>query len=63
VPVPERHPLLCQVQPLFEKARPSSSYSGDADYLRPYKKSLPDIFVSKEQLPRALELANKLYWA
>ena len=63
VPVPERHPLLWQVQPLFEKARPAHSYSDAADYLRPYKRALPDIFVTKEQLPRALDLANDLYRA
>ena len=63
VPVPERHPLVWQVQPLFEKARPARSYSDAPDYLRPYKRNLPDIFVTKEQLPRALDLANNLYRA
>ena len=47
------------MQPLFEKSRPAGYL--DSDYLRPYKKSLPDIFVSKERLPRALDLANSLY--
>lgn len=61
--VPERHPLLWQVKPLFEKTRTTHSYSAAADYLRPYKKALPDIFVTKEQLPRALDLANDLYRA
>ncbi len=63
VPVPERHPLLWQVQPLFEKTRPAHSYSDAANYLRPYKRALPDIFVTKEQLARALDLANDLYRA
>jgi hypothetical protein len=51
------------VQPLFEKARPAHSYSDAADYLRPFKRALPDLFVTKEQLPRALDLANDLYRA
>jgi len=32
-------------------------------YLRPYKRNIVDIFVSKETLPRALEVANKLFLA
>ncbi|MGC3998038.1 MAG: hypothetical protein QM767_11315 [Anaeromyxobacter sp.] len=61
VQVPQTHPLLSRVQPLFEKSRPGRSFIEGAEYLRPYKKALPDIFVSKELLPRALELANGLY--
>jgi hypothetical protein len=60
VRVPDRHPLVWQVQSHFEKTRPAL-FSFEAHYLRPYKKKLPDVFVSKEQLPRALELANALY--
>lgn len=50
------------MQPLFEKARPDRRYSSAPQYLRPYKKTLPDIFITKELLPRA-DLANDLYRA
>jgi hypothetical protein len=44
---------------MFENARPKGYLS--LGFLRPYKKKLPDIFVTGDLLPRALEEANALY--
>lgn len=51
-----RHPLLIGVEELFEKGRVS-----DAGYLRPNKRLLVDIFVTKECLPHALRTASELF--
>jgi hypothetical protein len=56
-----KHPLLVGVREDFEKGR-VSQYDSEK-YLRPYKRNIVDIFVSKETLPRALEVANKLFLA
>jgi hypothetical protein len=53
---PTWHPLLENVNPLFDRARIS-----DSGYLRPLKRTLPDIFASKEGLAGALSVANELY--
>lgn len=60
--VPNRHPLVRDVQVAFEKVRKSSISEWD-EYLRPYKQALPDILVSPSQLVRALDTANALYLA
>ncbi len=59
VPVPDRHPLLAGAQEMFENARPDSFLS--LGFMRPHKRKLPDIFVTKDALPRALEAANTVY--
>lgn len=51
-----QHPLLQGVQEHFEAGRES-----DEGYLKPAKKLLPDLVVSKNTLPRALEIANDLF--
>jgi hypothetical protein len=56
--LPSTHQLLKKVQPLFEESRRS-----EPGYLRPKKRRLPDIYVSRDQLPRALDAANKLFLA
>jgi hypothetical protein len=58
--LPDRHPVIAGVQSAFETVRKGSSYSDDS-YLRPLKRKLPDIYVSKEMLSRALDVANELY--
>jgi hypothetical protein len=55
---PAWHPLLENVTPLFERARIS-----DSGYLRPLKRTLPDIFASNAGLAGALSVANELYLA
>jgi len=54
------HPLLVGTRELFENARPSSLYLS-LGFLRPYTRKLPDIIVTRDNLPRALEAANALY--
>jgi hypothetical protein len=53
---PSRHQLVVGVRESFEKARLS-----EVGYLRPFKRNLVDIFVSKETLPHALDTANELF--
>ena len=57
-PRPARHPVVSGVSEHFEAGRLS-----DAGYLRPRKRILPDIFVSKSLLARALDLASGLFLA
>jgi hypothetical protein len=52
----KQHPLVVDVQQYFDAARVS-----DAGYLRPRKRLMLDLCVSQGTLPRALEVANKLY--
>jgi hypothetical protein len=54
--LPKTHPLLVEVEALFLKTR--STYG---THLRPSKRALADIFVSKEVLRRALDVANVVY--
>ena len=55
---PNRHPLIEGVAELFQRSRTS-----DSGYLRPLKRTLPDIFASTTGLPDALMLASELYLA
>lgn len=55
---PTRHALLVGARPHFDKVRVS-----DAGYLRPTKRRLVDVFVSKAALERTLEFANTLFLA
>jgi len=52
---PSTHPLIRGAREHFDAARARD------EYLRPYKKLLVDLVVSKQTLPRALEVANELF--
>jgi hypothetical protein len=54
---PTLHPLIRGAREHFDAARERDHY------LRPAKKRLVDLVVSKQTLPRALELANALFLA
>lgn len=54
-----RHPLLIGVEEHFRKTRVMEEY----EFLRPYKRILPDIVASESALPRALTIANQVYLA
>lgn len=56
---PATHPLLIGARQSFERARESRGN----EYVRPYKKNLVDIFVSKEMLDPAIQAANALFLA
>lgn len=56
---PETHPLLVGVREHSDRAREARGN----EYVRPYKKTLVDIFVSKEMIDSAIEAANKLFLA
>ena len=53
---PARHQLVTGVRESCEKARFS-----EVGYLRPFKRNLVDIFVTKEALAYALDTANDLF--
>jgi len=53
------HGLVARVKPLFEAGR----LSYDLEYLKPAKRLLPDLVVSKGALDKALEFANSLFTA
>lgn len=55
----EHHSLLFGVEEHFRKTRAADK----GEFLRPWKRLLPDIISSQEALPRALAIANKLYLA
>lgn len=55
----ERHPILVGVEPGFRKTREVK----DGEFLRPYKRILPDVISSEVLLSRVLTLANDLYVA
>lgn len=57
--LPERHPLVSGAKPLFEVGR-LSWYSG---YLKPAKKLLVDLAVTKTGLDKALAFANDFFLA
>jgi len=57
--LPEQHPILAGAKPLFEAGR----LSWDAEYLKPAKKLLVDLAVTKSGLDRALNFANQLFLA
>lgn len=50
------HPLVTGIQQYFDAARVSK-----VGYLRPLKRAMVDIFVTKETLPHALQTAGKLF--
>lgn len=54
-----RHPLLSGVEEYFRKTRDLGEY----EFLKPYKRVLPDLISSEPALPRALSIANNLYLA
>lgn len=58
---PSQHPLLIGVAHHFEVGRVRKHSS--EDYVRPYKRNLVDIFCSKDCVPRALAVTNKLFLA
>ncbi|WP_315860326.1 hypothetical protein [Rhizobium leguminosarum] len=55
----EHHPLLFGVEGHFRKSRSVK----DGEFLRPYKRLLPDLISSEAALPRTLRIANSLYLA
>ena len=56
---PSAHPLIVGAKALFEAGR----VSHDIEYLKPYKKLLVDLAVSKNALDKALQFANDLFLA
>ena len=54
--LPERHPLLQGAQQYFDEARETRS-----GYLRPSKRLMVDVIVSKQTCHRALDVANELF--
>src|SRR5438876_3086755 len=56
---PARHPLMFGVEEHLRKTRDVK----DGEFLRPYKRILPDLISSETALPRALSIANDLYLA
>ncbi|TBY46645.1 hypothetical protein E0H54_16190 [Rhizobium leguminosarum bv. viciae] len=55
----EHHPLLFGVEGHLRKSREVK----DGEFLRPYKRLLPDLISSEVALPRTLRIANALYLA
>ncbi|MGO8594594.1 hypothetical protein ACDA55_02525 [Rhizobium ruizarguesonis] len=55
----ERHPLLLGVEGHLRKSRVVK----DGEFLRPYKRLLPDLISSEAALPKLLRIANALYLA
>ena len=53
---PPLHPIVIGARKHFESGRVTED-----GYLKPHKRLVSDIYVSKETLPRALEVANSLY--
>ncbi|MBX4916723.1 hypothetical protein HJA84_24320 [Rhizobium bangladeshense] len=53
------HPMLVGVEAGFRKTREAK----DGEFLRPYKRILPDLISTESSLPRALSIANDLYTA
>ncbi|WP_292453037.1 hypothetical protein [Mesorhizobium sp.] len=56
---PARHPLLFGLEEHMRKTRDVK----EGEFLRPYKRILPDLISSGTQLLRALSIANDLYLA
>ena len=56
-PRPQRHALLYGVEEHLRKTREVKS----GEFLRPYKRLLPDMISSEEALPKLLSLANSLF--
>lgn len=58
VALPRRHPLLLSIEEYFKKVRES-----DDGYLRPTKRSMADVIVSRTGVDHAVSFANQLYLA
>lgn len=56
--LPRRHPLLIDIEEHFEKA-----HETDEGYLRPSKRSMADLIVSRSGVSHAVDFANQLYLA
>ena len=56
-PLPDQHPLTTGAKPLFEAGR----LSYQAGYLKPAKRLLIDLAVTKSGLDKALSFANQLF--
>lgn len=56
--LPRRHPLLVDIEDHFKKVRESEN-----GYLRPTKRSMADVIVSRTGLAHAVGFANQLYLA
>jgi hypothetical protein len=63
VAVPDTHLLIAGARKHFENSRPNDSFLHryGEQYLRPFKKVLVDITVTRPALTRALSLANSLF--
>ncbi len=57
---PAVHPLVEASREHFKKVR-TSSYGDDKHYLRPYKRNIVDVYVSRDALSRALDVASDLF--
>jgi len=57
---PAHHELLVGVPGHFEHVYPGSSFTA-ANFLRPHKRLLPDIYVTQGSLDRASEVANAIF--
>lgn len=55
---PSTHPLMDNVEALY-----LASYPADEGFLRPRKRSLPDVVASQAHLTEAMHLASELYLA
>ncbi|MGO6926109.1 hypothetical protein ACCS55_15840 [Rhizobium ruizarguesonis] len=55
----DRHPLLSDAEVHLRKSRVTK----DDEFLRPYKRLLPDLISSEAALPKLLRIANALYLA
>jgi hypothetical protein len=58
-PRPAQHPLLLGARAHFDHARDPGWQA--VGYVRPYKKNLVDVVVSKDMLDRALKVANAFF--
>jgi hypothetical protein len=56
--LPRRHPLLVDVEEHFKKVRDSEN-----GYLRPTKRAMADLIVSRTGIAHAVDFANQLYLA
>lgn len=56
--LPRRHPLLINIEEHFKKA-----HETDEGYLRPSKRSMADLIVSRSGVSHAVDFANQLYLA
>ena len=55
---PSRHPVLTAVRGYFDAAR-----VGYDEFVKPHKRLPVDVFVTKDTLPRALDVTNELFLA